>query len=313
MDNNALAHHGIKGMRWGIRRFQNKDGTLTSLGKKKKRSQNQEDKEETVEERRARLLKSTDASEIYKNRDILSTAEINERLNRIDTEARLSRVAENTKKSGMDYIDKALKVGRKVNEIYEFTNTPVMKALKKKLLGEVEEHMSPDLKNVWENRDKISDKKLSDVLKRVNTEKAIKKMLDEQNEVDEKAERLKKAQQEVDDYNKKRNKSSTYRMKGDNIPDNKTGTGNRNANSRPRIETKDYYEPTGKEVFGKGTSKYSQKKNETVIDAEEGKDFWFTNSNIKDAKMSDVSSSKTTAIGQKYIAGLLEDKSKDDD
>lgn len=30
-----LYHHGIKGQRWGIRRFQNKDGTLTSAGKKR--------------------------------------------------------------------------------------------------------------------------------------------------------------------------------------------------------------------------------------------------------------------------------------
>ena len=29
-----LYHHGIKGQRWGIRRFQNKDGTLTTAGRK---------------------------------------------------------------------------------------------------------------------------------------------------------------------------------------------------------------------------------------------------------------------------------------
>lgn len=28
----SLAHHGIKGQRWGVRRFQNKDGTLTTEG-----------------------------------------------------------------------------------------------------------------------------------------------------------------------------------------------------------------------------------------------------------------------------------------
>ena len=30
-----LTHHGIKGMRWGIRRFQKKDGSLTAAGKKR--------------------------------------------------------------------------------------------------------------------------------------------------------------------------------------------------------------------------------------------------------------------------------------
>ena len=32
---NILCHYGIKGMRWGIRRYQNKDGTLTPAGRKR--------------------------------------------------------------------------------------------------------------------------------------------------------------------------------------------------------------------------------------------------------------------------------------
>lgn len=32
---NELAHHGIKGMKWGVRRYQNKDGSLTPAGKRR--------------------------------------------------------------------------------------------------------------------------------------------------------------------------------------------------------------------------------------------------------------------------------------
>ena len=35
MSNYELFHHGTKGMKWGIRRYQNKDGSLTPAGEKR--------------------------------------------------------------------------------------------------------------------------------------------------------------------------------------------------------------------------------------------------------------------------------------
>ena len=45
MENNTLNHWGIKGMRWGIRRFQNKDGSLTAAGKKRRQQQDNDESE----------------------------------------------------------------------------------------------------------------------------------------------------------------------------------------------------------------------------------------------------------------------------
>ena len=52
MDNTELTHWGIKGMRWGVRRYQNADGTLTEKGKKRY------DKEMESLKREAKILKN---------------------------------------------------------------------------------------------------------------------------------------------------------------------------------------------------------------------------------------------------------------
>lgn len=35
MQSDYIKHHGIRGQKWGVRRFQNKDGTLTAVGRKR--------------------------------------------------------------------------------------------------------------------------------------------------------------------------------------------------------------------------------------------------------------------------------------
>lgn len=36
LDYTYLAHHGVKGQKWGVRRYQNEDGTLTEAGKSRR-------------------------------------------------------------------------------------------------------------------------------------------------------------------------------------------------------------------------------------------------------------------------------------
>ena len=66
MENNSLTHHGILGMKWGRRRYQNKDGSLTAAGKKRYGDDGPED---TVEQKMHNLRRAVDEMEILTARE----------------------------------------------------------------------------------------------------------------------------------------------------------------------------------------------------------------------------------------------------
>lgn len=86
-----LAHHGILGMKWGIRRYQNKDGTLTPEGRK--RYGDIDSDNESVDAKKARVLKSRSAVELYKHADLFSDAELKQAYERLNLEANIKRLA----------------------------------------------------------------------------------------------------------------------------------------------------------------------------------------------------------------------------
>ena len=51
---NYIKHHGIKGQKWGVRRFQNKDGSLTAKGKKRYNDDEYDEEREALEKENAR-------------------------------------------------------------------------------------------------------------------------------------------------------------------------------------------------------------------------------------------------------------------
>ena len=51
-----LYHHGVKGQKWGVRRYQNKDGSLTKAGKKHYSKQEIEDLRTELAKRRASTI-----------------------------------------------------------------------------------------------------------------------------------------------------------------------------------------------------------------------------------------------------------------
>lgn len=93
--NGELYHHGTKGMRWGIRRYQNKDGSLTPAGKKRYNKELEKLKQEkralkNQERTKAKLKKLNDLQDevdaLKKTKTSKKTAE--EEAKKIEDEAR---------------------------------------------------------------------------------------------------------------------------------------------------------------------------------------------------------------------------------
>lgn len=102
-----LTHHGILGMKWGVRRYQNKDGSLTPAGKKKAAKM----KDEYTALTGKRLIrkptpKNADSKETNKRKGIrdLSDTELTDRINRLTKEKQLAGLEKDTATKSQKFV-----------------------------------------------------------------------------------------------------------------------------------------------------------------------------------------------------------------
>lgn len=98
-----LYHWGVKGMKWGVRRYQNKDGSLTPRGKKRQKELSADEKE--------RVSRQND----LKNRRTMSDAELKKKIERLKLEKEFKNLTNEDINSGKTFVNEVMSsAGKKV-------------------------------------------------------------------------------------------------------------------------------------------------------------------------------------------------------
>lgn len=145
MDNNELYHHGIFGMRWGMRRYQYKDGSLTPEGKKrysdgdsrrntktvtngkakasvtvtKPKVKTEAEKKAELESTKKEILNSRSAKKLYENANLFNDSELNSAYNRLVTEKNIKSLIPKEVSKGERIANKFISVSGKLSDIIQ--------------------------------------------------------------------------------------------------------------------------------------------------------------------------------------------------
>ena len=130
-----LAHYGILGMRWGIRRYQNPDGTLTDIGKKRLAKHRAKEEKRAVKaaKKREKYIMNPDSKYIRKHFEKFDIDEIKKAYERMDWKKKIEDIDKDRKKIGKEKIDTMIKYGDSLNNVVSFLNSDAGKGIRQKL------------------------------------------------------------------------------------------------------------------------------------------------------------------------------------
>ena len=297
-----LYHHGVKGQKWGVRRYQKKDGSLTSLGKIKYRTdkdfKRSYDRNEALkkarqakaekrqhEAERAQVVRSGSASELLKYKGELSPQEMNAAWQRIQWENGMKQIADKEVSAGKSKADKV------VDTIGDLTDKSqkVIKAYN--TVANINNALNPNMIMPKIDTDITKGNRKDYLDNRAERKKRKEEQLKQEQEAQ--AERDKEAQRE-----KERKKAERERKKAEK-------QAKREAERNAKEENKTY----SGTVEGEGKSRYSGGSKGPTYDAQEGRDYWYANSSFQNTPTSNLPAVYESS-GRDYVNNtfLLEDR-----
>lgn len=110
-----LYHHGIQGQKWGVRRYQNSDGSYTSLGKKRRREESGY---------------NVSAKEVKKNMNSYDDATLQKKINRINMQNQVSKLEKQDRfyNKGLKTATGVLAAVGTITAIYKLKDNPLVSA-----------------------------------------------------------------------------------------------------------------------------------------------------------------------------------------
>lgn len=275
-----LTHWGIKGMKWGVRRFQNKDGSLTidggkryngadykprkSIGEKisdhrkaskqkanlKKAREAKAAKKETEEKAKAAAEQRKKDVESGKIRaKDMTQEELNSRIERMNLEKRYQQLRLETDPSSKS-VNEAKTFAKKMwDQAIVPAATEAGKEIVKKAIMDATKKKTGikdfDIDDFWKNRNKKTTQEMMDTAKRLAAEDQIRKKMQERKDEADTAKRESEAKKQAEQQKQKAmDEYNEFQRKERESRENpKTSSSNTNsANRYNRTETHNRYD-----------------------------------------------------------------------